>query len=194
MTWIITDLAVLAVLIISAVIMSKKGLVNCIYKVASVVISIVLVMALTTPFYNFFCKLEIADKIDEYVEEKIVDDEEEKEEKEGLIPEFLSESIEEYTVVTVTGLVKKVICAIILYFLIKLILYAIFFILHHASKLPIVNTVNKILGAGVGLIWGVIIIYIACGVLFVLNMNEFVESTYILKWFYNENILIGFFV
>ena len=193
MTGIIADSAVVAVLIISAMIMSKKGLVNCIYKVASVVISIVLVMALTTPFYNFFCELEIADKIDEYVEEKVVGEEKDEEET-GMIPEFLSESIEEYTVVTVTGIVKKVICAIILYFLIKLILYIIFFILRHASKLPIINTVNKILGAGVGLIWGGIIVYIACGVLFVLNMNDFIEGTYILKWFYNENILIGFFV
>jgi len=125
------------------------------------------------------------------------------------LPSFLSDSIEEkledmsqvkrnvmdVIADSVTQMILRVIAFIILFILVHLIVFFGVKFLDKAFDLPVLKTINKYLGGAFGVINALLIIYIACGVIgAIAPTNEFVGQTFLLKFFYDHNILIGLFI
>ena len=96
---------------------------------------------------------------------------------------------------TIIGFVASV----VLFILIRLALFIIYEILNAFSKLPVINAANNTLGAIWGFVSMALIIYIICAIVsFAAADNDavyqMITETYIVKYFYNYNILLQLFI
>lgn len=95
-----------------------------------------------------------------------------------------------------TRLVISAICYIVTFIIVVIILAIVAHALDLISKLPILNTLNKAGGATIGLIYGCLIIWIFFIVITMCSGTDFGKSAYecintssILDYIYNHNIL-----
>lgn len=210
----IADVVLVAIIVISMVIMSRKGILKSLYKIFSIVLTIIAVMLLAEPVENTIEKSGLGLKIDQVVYDALISERkydaqadkisggDQNENIEGLAT-YVTSAVEEATtnamVPAISNIVKKLISAIIIFLLAKLILYLIFLVLDGLFKLPLLKSVNSILGAFAGLLSSVVIIYILCGIAS-LNVaqsayiREIVDNTFIVKYFYDGNILMNLFI
>ena len=91
------------------------------------------------------------------------------------------------------------VAAVILFILVKIALFIIYRILKAFSKLPVINTANGMLGAIWGFVSMALVIYIICAIVsFAAADNDavyqMITETYIVKYFYNYNILLQLFI
>lgn len=129
------------------------------------------------------------------------------------LPDFLSKSIEKNLVEmseirnnvlevitdSLSLLILKILALLIMFLLVKVFVFLGIKILESLFKLPVLRTVNKGLGGAVGVINALLIVYLACGLVNLVvpmdkmpQVQQVVDSTLILKNFYNNNILFSF--
>ncbi len=89
--------------------------------------------------------------------------------------------------------------AVILFILIKIALFIVYRVLDTLSKLPLIRTANRFSGAILGFINALLIIYIVCAIVsFAAADNSeiyrMITETYVVKYFYNYNILLKLFM
>ncbi len=211
---IILDIILVAVLAISTWVAAKKGIFKSIYKLSSIALTIVAVLLLSEPVGNMIESSGLGLKIDQMVYTGLIADKEYdkelgkmvttgEEENVSSLPEFVNNAVEtaaENAIVpAVSEIVKKLVCAIIIYLIAKLLLFLIFLVIEGMFKLPLLKSANKLLGAAAGLVSGVLIVYIVCGIasLNVQNsaaIREVIDGTYIVKYFYDQNHLMNLFI
>lgn len=95
----------------------------------------------------------------------------------------------------ISNAVMRVASWIILMIIIKIIISILYHALNIASKLPLINTANRTFGALLGVINALFLIYISLAVVLFLVQNgtipqRIIENTYLVKYFYNNNILL----
>lgn len=211
---IIFDIILVAVIVISTWLAAKKGIFKSIYKLSSIILTIIAVLLLSEPVGNMIESSGLGIKIDQMVYTGLIADKEydselgkmvstgEEKNISGL-PAFVNDAVEtaaENAIVpAVSEIVKKLVCAIIIYLLAKLLLFLIFLVIDGMFKLPLLKSASKLLGAVAGLISGLLIVYILCGIasLNVQNsalIREVVDGTYIVKYFYDQNLLMNLFI
>ncbi|MBO5059292.1 MAG: CvpA family protein [Clostridia bacterium] len=131
------------------------------------------------------------------------------------LPSFLSDSIEssikqmseiknnvmEVVTDSMTLLIMKVIAMLLLFVLVRVFVFLVLKLLESLFGLPGLKAINRTLGALVGVFNAMLAIYIICGAVSLLTptdklaaIQETVNSTYILKYFYENNLLLSFFV
>lgn len=126
---------------------------------------------------------------------------------ERLTPEFQDLSqvsmkdIVSHTVSGITDFILSLIVFLLLFVAATIVLRVIIVIADFATKLPGINFINHILGAAVGALQGVIVIWIASMALMVLVAGGFGQPIYdavtgnsILNWIYNHNLLWNFVI
>ncbi len=89
--------------------------------------------------------------------------------------------------------------AVILFILVKIAMFITYRILDAFSKLPVIHTANRTLGALWGFLSAILIIYIICAAIgFAAADNSdiyrMMTENYIVKYFYNYNILLQLFM
>ena len=217
----VVDLIILAIILICVYLGYQRGLIGVAFKFLSLVISIILAVILHGPVSNFVInnttidenlQQAIAEKIDFSNYENKTSQEIQGEENN--IPNVLMKKLEETiqdTVNTAKGNVQNAVAKqiadmiinvgilILLYIIIKAILFFINIIGDVLSKLPIVSQVNMVGGIVYGLLEGLLIVYIILAVCLVIT--PFMQTTVILdtinssnlgKVLYNNNILLKF--
>lgn len=97
----------------------------------------------------------------------------------------------------VTKILVSVLCIVVVYILVKLAFRIFEGIFELIMKLPVLNLLNRAGGAVCGIVSAVAFLWIvlACVVLFAgtaafENVNDAIQSTVFLKYFYNNNLLI----
>lgn len=131
------------------------------------------------------------------------------------LPDFLKESIEEsiiemsevknnvMEVITdsITMLIMRIIAMLMLFVLVKLFVFLVIRILDSLFGLPGLRAVNRSLGAVIGIANAMLAVYIICGLVSLFTpmqnlaaVDSAVESTWILKYFYNNNLLLSLFM
>lgn len=211
---IILDIALVLILGISTWIAAKKGIFKSIYKLSSIVLTIIAVVLLSGPVGNMVESSGLGIKIDQMVYTSLIADKEydenlgkmvstgEEENVSGL-PEFVNDAVatvaESAVVPAVSEIVKKLVCAIIIYLVAKLLLFLIFLFIDGMFKLPLLKSANKLLGAAAGLISGLLIVYIVCGIAslnvqYSAVIREIIDGTYLVKYFYDQNYLMNLFI
>ena len=102
---------------------------------------------------------------------------------------------------TVTEVIIKIISIILLFILVRLGVFLLLHFLDALFKLPVLHGINSFLGMIVGAVNGLLVVYVACALLTLLApteslsaISEAVDKTLIMKYFYNNNLLIEFFI
>ncbi|MBQ7794556.1 MAG: CvpA family protein, partial [Clostridia bacterium] len=102
---------------------------------------------------------------------------------------------------TVTEVILKIVSIILLFLAVRLGVFLLLRLLDLLFKLPVLSGVNSFLGMIVGALNGLLAVYILCAVLTLLAPTEslsvigdIVDKTLIVKYFYNNNLLIELFI
>lgn len=97
--------------------------------------------------------------------------------------------------------ILKVLSVIILFILVRIIVFLALKLLETLFTLPGLKTINKTLGACIGIINAIIVVYILCGAVTLFTptdkmpaVSETVSQTMIVKYFYENNILMSLFI
>lgn len=229
---VILDGVLAAFVVVSVVLGASRGLVKSIWKIAALVLTIILVIALKTPFTNMLAQTDSADRLYKSISAKITPSLSENlyggelsfsQQSEVahtlnlptiVISQVLNDhdaqaaaegtySAVERTVDnisrSITMMILGFIAAVVLFILIKLALFILYHILDAFTKLPVIHAANHMLGALIGAVSALAAIYAAVAVIsFIATDNpqvyEMVNQTYIVKFFYNYNILLNLFM
>ncbi len=227
----ILDLALIAVVTLSCMIAKRRGFLKSSNTILSLIISAVLIVTLLEPFTDYLIKSPIGESIGEKISYKVEDTAEDEEitvedgksaEEFGKVmglPVFMTaivgdkieEQVEKMEEIkndaltqvsdAVLEVVLKIIAIILLFLLVKVGVFLLLRFLDAVFKLPILSGINSFLGIFVGLINGLLAVYIICAVLALLvpsasmeALTASIDNTILFKYFYNNNLLIELFV
>lgn len=101
----------------------------------------------------------------------------------------------------VTLMILKVMAMLLVFLLVRIFVFLLLKILESLFELPGLKLINKSLGAVLGVINALLLVYIICGAVSLFApaekltlIEETVKSTYLLKYFYENNLLMSLFV
>lgn len=178
-----TDIILILILIAFSYFGWKKGLVKTLLGLASTIISLVLSMILYNPISKFLEESPLGDLIRKNVYKLLT------ERGEQLLKTDIA-------VETASMAVVNTISFIIIIILAKILVVLLSEVLNIASKFPIIKQANKLLGAVIGLVSGLLTCYIVIGILKnlstydpVLQIIEGIENSAFAVKFYDNNIV-----
>lgn len=98
---------------------------------------------------------------------------------------------------SITSILVSVFCIVVIYLLVKLAFRLFEGVFEFLMKLPVLNLVNKAGGMVCGIITSVAVLWIALACVVLLagteifaSVNDVIQETELLKYFYNNNLLI----
>lgn len=211
------DIILAVIFVISIVRAAKRGLIKSIYRIVSVIITLLLVGVLIQPVTNVLEESQVGAVIYRTVNDKIntQTDKMLSEGKTGIdtdsvwdMPEYIknvpelqnaAENMAATTTHVITNVIIKIIAAVCLYTVIRLMLSLLFVLLEGFFKLPVLRSINALAGIAAGIINTAAIVYVVCAVISLdlpifAGMKDIVAQTYIIKYFYNYNLLMNLFI
>lgn len=216
----ILDIAAAAILIIAIIGGVKKGFVMTVYSAVRLILCFILVRLLYLYAAQILMTTSLPETIEEAVGEKItgllpaVGSSADKIEALPL-PDVLKEmllkqdtaavyemlgvnSFEQYLTASITKFAVNAVAVFAVLILAFLVTWLIGLLLKIASKLPVINSVNKFLGAAIGLLLGVLIVWILGAVVYVLILTgdrpklvEAMNGSYLLKFANQYNPILS---
>lgn len=200
MTPLIADIVVSVIIIAAYVIGSRRGLVKTVWNAVSWIAAVVAVFLLIQPAVEVVQKTPIADNLNAKIYTMMQEKPEESIQRESAMPKFMTEntdiidSISEKTAEDITALALKIAVGLSLFIIMKLVLLILFAVINAISRLPFVNSTNKLLGGLLGVINIMFVIYALCAAITLMTDNEeilgIINSSYVIKYFYDNNILM----
>jgi hypothetical protein len=213
---ILFDAVFVALIVAAFIVGSKKGFVKSIWKIAALVITIVLVMLLKTPATNLLMNSDFAVKLSTRISETIeipsgggVNIAENLNLPQNIQPQINDtlNNAQDTAAISVgvaatdvlTGVIITAVACVSLFIVIRLILMAAYMIINGVTKLPIISGANKIAGGLLGAVNMIFIVYILLTIMMIyINADsalpEIINKTYIVKYLYNYNILLKLFM
>ena len=210
----VIDIISVILIVVSFVRGSMKGFIKSVWRLAAWVITAVLTFSLLTPAYEFALNLPASEKLNaqvhQYLDERLTNGNEQEAVMITGLPEFLGESIDLGQLTSeaaqnfdnavsdfaknITNIIIKIAVFILLFLIIRILLWLVFNVLNVASKLPVIKGANKLLGGIAGVLGTMFVIYLVCAFISFFASNagviEVINSSYIVKYFYNNNILL----
>lgn len=200
MTPLIADIVVSVIIIAAYVIGSRRGLVKTVWNAVSWIAAVAAVFLLIQPAVEVVQKTPIADNLNAKIYTMMQEKPEESIQRESAMPKFMTEntdiidSISEKTAEDITALVLKIAVGLSLFIIMKLVLLILFAVINAISRLPFVNSTNKLLGGLLGVVNIMFVIYALCAAITLMTDNEeilgIINSSYVIKYFYDNNILM----
>lgn len=213
----LADLIVIIVVGLSSFISYKKGFTKTFIKLISFFVAIILALLLYKPVAVF---LKENTGIDEWIITKVVKIGSDKEEfneaqkdesirqninnlpqniKESLGVEKLKEQAIDVVTDNLVNSVLNIIAMIGIYVVTRLGLMILCFVLDEIMQIPVLKQINEILGLILGAFLGVIQIYTVCSIVTFLAqiadisfVVDYINSSILANFFYNNNLLIAF--
>ena len=214
----IVVLVILAFLVINGF---RKGFLRILLTTFSLVITLLLAAALVKPVSEFISTKTsigtgIEEKVEDFISEKMekVTNAKEDEIIDSLpLPAFLKKSLQEnntitkykeqgvtsfkeYAVKNITNIIVKAMSYLALMIIIFLLLRLLLMLTKFINKVPIIGGVNRILGAVLGLIEGLLIVWALCLLIMTFSGSEFgatcmevINKSTVLKFIYDNNLL-----
>ena len=182
------DIIFIAVLILFAYLGAKKGLIKTLVGIASTVLSVILSMLLYNPISKILYDSSLGDSVKEYVREFLTG------KAEGAAKLLITDAAVE----TASVLVMNIISFVVVIIASKILIILLSKILNIAAKFPIIKQANKLLGMIAGIISGILVCYIAVGVIMTLSsegnafvIKESIENSYLAIKLCDKNIIYG---
>ncbi len=193
----------------------KKGLVRSIFSLGSLILSLILALTLYTPVSNFMENSVVGDyvrlNVYKVFDGRDVETEDPAEAGEALnLPQSLqntltdtvdkaTDTVRETLAENAAGLALKLLGILIVFVMVRIILWILLKLLDAVAKLPVIRKFNALLGGVMGLVYGMLILYVILALLtFTTTLKTFnkptelvLESKYISQM-YNQNILLNF--
>ena len=220
--WIVFDIVVLLIFSVCIIHSMRQGFI----KASSTILSIVLTISIMFAFQDEMREGLMNSFVGEYVSKTITTSfmkkdemmepttDENKENSFGL-PGFINDLVgdsqkkvenakndflDDIKQSAVTSVIN-ILSILILYIAVKIALFIILKIINAIFKLPLLRSVNKLLGALIGFTNGLFIVYILCALMILFvpndttkNIHQEIEKTYITKVFYDNNLLLKLFM
>lgn len=200
MTPLIADIVVSVIIIAAYVIGSRRGLVKTVWNAVSWIAAVAAVFLLIQPAVEVVQKTPIADNLNAKIYTMMQEKPEESIQRESAMPKFMTkntdiiDSISEKTAEDITALALKIAVGLSLFIIMKLVLLILFAVINAVSRLPFVNSTNKLLGGLLGVVNIMFVIYALCAAITLMTDNEeilgIINSSYVIKYFYDNNILM----
>lgn len=206
------DITASLILIIFAVIGTKRGFVRTLLHSASFFITIIVCFCFANPITSLILKSDMGASIKKSIYDLILSPVKEAPEmllRDMKLPEFLIKGISESEPVieiaetlshNISNTVISVVVFILLFFVTKLALKILVKAMDLVTGLPILKQFNSFLGAIMGIITGVLWIYVILTIVaafsFVPEMEvaiDFISNSEILSFLYKNNIVVGLF-
>ncbi|MBR5156455.1 MAG: CvpA family protein [Clostridia bacterium] len=210
----IADIVLIAIIAVFVIAGSVRGLVKTLFGLGSIVLSIILSLTLYPMVSDVLAQSKVGAIVQDSVssllsqEKQITESTEltETTENESSLPDFVQNTIDTATQqttqalsATVTDAALNIISMLIVFVLVKILLWIIAKLLDLATKLPVIHGCNKLLGGVLGCVSGVLIVYLLLGLLtFTTLLNttsdfgRTVQNSLILSQMYENNILLYF--
>ena len=212
--WFVVDLIILAIIALFTFIGYKKGLIEVIFKIVSFFIAIIVAFILSGPISNWIIENTDISKnmentiVEKFTEEKVEEKEIEKEDINNtsqIVVDYINKQTKELKETGVKTLAKqitetaiRIIVAIGLYIITRVILFFFRKLAESLSDLPFVKQFNELGGTIYGLIKGLLIVYIALAILSLVapmvhndSLFELINSSIIGNFMYNHNIILN---
>ena len=205
----IFDAILIAVILLNIFICYKKGLVKLAVGLIAVFLSIILAMLFYKPISNAIIEnTEIDDKIKITIIENFTTETNESVEEDTGIVKYIEKYVDNVANKTKNEIVIEAsevisikvinICVILGIFLIaRLVLILLTFVADLITSLPILKQFNEVGGIIYGVIKALLIIYVILAILFFIvyttgntTISEAIDTSYITKFFYNNNLLL----
>ena len=200
MTPLIADIIVSAAIVAAYIIGSKRGLVKTVWNAVSWIVAVAAVFFMIQPAIEFVQKTPLADNLNAKIYTMMQEKPEESIQCEEALPKFLTkdtdiiDNISEKTAEDITALILKIAVGLSLFVIMKLVLLILFGVINAISKLPLINSTNKLLGGLIGVVNIMFVIYAVCAAIMLMADNEdiigVINSSYVIKYFYDNNILM----
>lgn len=214
---IVLDIVALALIVIAMFEGRRKGLVKMLWRVGAWLITLILVLALIEPVTDWVMTTDTAKNV---VEQFTVTFESNLSQNElaQITPEKISEltnipqilisenvtsgindgitSVAMSLAESVANIMIKLATGLGLFMILRILMALLYRVLNLATKLPVIKGINSFLGMLMGLINIMFIIYIVLGATALFadassQLNSVIDATYIVKYFYNNNILLN---
>ena len=213
----IADILALIIIMLLAIWGMKKGLVRSVYSLGSLLLSLILALTLYPAVSGFLEESAIGDyvRINVY---KVFDGEEAApeapaqptDEPDLKLPQALTSALEETALKatnsvketvaeSVAGLALKLIGILVVFILVRIVLWVVLMLLDAVAKLPVIRSANKLLGAMLGAVYGILAVYLILALLTLVTTfktfnkpTEIVLESKIVSQMYNQNILLTF--
>ncbi len=207
---VITDLILIAIVMVFVIIGYVKGLTGSLIKLASFIVAVVLALILYKPLSNVVMqKTQIDEKIETAIIQNFSKTENQNEEN---MPTTLVESINnkiekettdarneivEKTAKSTTLTIMRVGTAIAIYLAVRLVLFIVSVLAKGITQLPLLKEVDKAGGIAYGLVQGIVMVYVLLGIISLISVvwpnNPVVEAiskSYVGLILYNNNIIL----
>ena len=231
MTGLILDAILIAVVIYLVAASAKKGFIRASRSIVALLLTAVLLTSLQPVVLNFLQQSPLGDNIKlmvsknvtkTYEKENLPQDTVTTDTEQSLLicealslPSFLSDSIEssikqmseiknnvmEVITDSISLLILRLISIILLFLAVRLFVFLILKLLESLFGLPGLKTINRTLGAAIGIFNAMLAVYLICGAVSLLTpmdklqaVQTVIDSTYVLKYFYHNNLLMSLFV
>lgn len=212
---VLADILLVAILVTAFIYWHNKGLVKSIWKIAALIVTIVLVLLLKNPVADYISDTNLAVNLNNSISEMIsVPPGGGVNITETLnLPEFMhkelevgaesakntAEAINRTAASALTDTIIIIGVCIALFILIRLALMAAFMLINTATKLPVIKGANKLLGGILGMINVIFIVFLALALFTMFaptdhNMYDIIDKSYLVKYLYNNNILLKLFM
>lgn len=227
----VLDIVLVAMILFFVLASSRKGFISASKNILTLILTVTLLASMQGVVLEALQNSPLGDNIKKTVSENVMKTYEAEQLPENVdtsdteksvmickamsLPTFLSDSIEEsiremseiknnvMEVITdaITSLIMRIIALILLFILVRVFVFLAVKLLESLFELPGLKTVNRTLGAVIGVINALLSVYIICGAisLFVPTdklsaVSELINQTMLLGYFYNNNLLLSLFV
>lgn len=214
---IVIDVVLVAIIVLSAIIGYKNGLIKVLLNIIAFLLSIIITFILIKPVSEFIIQnTDIKDNMKEkivnmYVNDGVSDNEQNTPESneikkyiESKIKDAVDETKNEVIVVIADGLAVKIIqiiTAIGLFVALRIILILLRLFSGFLEDLPIIKQANEIGGLIYGLLRADIIIFVLLTIFYFIVVSKpngiianAIEETYITKFLFDNNIIVSLFL
>lgn len=208
---IIFDIIIVAIFALNIFVCYKKGLVKLAVGLIAVLVAIILSVILYKPVSNLIIKNTGIDKKIEniIIENFSADTTDSGETKYVGVIDYLEKYAKDTanktqneivyeTAGTMAVKITNIVVLLVIFIIIRAILLLLTFISDIITSLPLIKQFNEVGGVVYGIIKGLLIVYVILAIVFLVIMisgkgtlSEIISSSYITKFFYNNNILLN---
>lgn len=215
----IADFILIGVIALFILAGAARGLVKSLFGLGSIILSLVLAFALYPVVSEYLQQSPVGDFVTESVEkmlgerESVINagasaenDPEAGAAEEGGLPEIVQgalentgEAVKETASAGIAAAALNIISLLTVFIIVRLVLWIAAALLDIVTKLPVIHGCNKLLGAVMGGVSGLLIVYLLLGLLTFTNLlntttdfGRTVQSSLLLSQMYENNIILYF--
>lgn len=200
--FVLLDVILVALIAFGAFRGYKKGLVGVVVGFASLILSIILAFAFQSIVADALVDSGIGEALTEVVQENIqtmIDNGENVEDSfyGSIINSTITEDKVGQAAEVVTAFVMKGVSFIVIFLAVRIICYIIQMVLNVVFNLPILSSINQMGGIAVGVLSTLIKVWILLAIISFITplpmfngIAEFIDSTFVIKFLYNNNLLV----